>query len=148
MIVSSIKDEEKIREALLRPGVVYSCLPDDVDPEDALQTLLSKPDVTFIGVFNRDRYLGCFVVIEAFDVVEVHTCLLRSCFGVNAIRAGLKCKRWIRSNIGKPIVSLIPEYNRLAIKFTENMGLVPMGKYGKWKKDGVDYACIVYGEIA
>jgi len=145
MIVSDMRDEPKIKAALLRPGVVYSCVPDGVDAGQALEMLLGMPNVTFLGVFNREDFLGCFVLVEHDAAVEVHTCLLPACFGPNAIKAGKKCIQWIRSHFEKPIVSVVPEYNRLAAKYAERLGLVQIGYGVPWTKDGIKYESIVYG---
>ena len=148
MIVSDMRDESKIREALLRPGVAYSCVPDGVDPDEALAKLMDMAEVTFLGVFNREDFLGCFVLLEGPDVVEVHTCLMPRSFGPHAIKAGKKCIGWIRNNIQKPIVSMVPAYNRLAARYAEKLGLVQIGYGTPWTKDGIEYESIVYGSVA
>ncbi len=96
------------------------------------------PGLWPIAVRDGEELLGLFV-FEVRNAVEwtVHTCLLPNAWGPRAKAAALGVREWIWQNTDcQRITTHVPEYNRLALRFAKQSGLVQFGlNLNSWKKN-------------
>lgn len=78
---------------------------------------------------------------------EVHTCMLPGSWGETAKQAAAGVREWIWQNTDcQRIVTTIPVYNRLAVKFAKQSGMSEYGRNPKsFLKDGVLHDQILMG---
>lgn len=94
----------------------------------------------YIGVTGDGEPWGLFVLVpHTSTIVEVHTCLLPICWGVNAYEAALGFAEWIwRNTQFDSLITFVPVNNRLALRFAKVSGMVEVGRLPKsFRKNGV-----------
>jgi RimJ/RimL family protein N-acetyltransferase len=77
---------------------------------------------------------------------EIHTCLLPHAWG-RSLRAALEMAEWIwRETPCRSLITHVPAYNRLALKFARQAGMTEYGVIPRsWLKDGILWDQIVLG---
>lgn len=92
--------------------------------------LLAKRDVDILGLFAVSPENGiCY---------KVHTCLLPHSYGEKATIAAKELIQWVFSNLQcERLITEVPEFNKLALKFAERSGMTRFGYNPKsYLKDG------------
>lgn len=111
----------------------FSPPPDEFEPpeNDSITYLLVRLDGVPAGVFVFMPQNGvCW---------EVHTCLLPSLWGPGAAEAARQAARWVwRNSECRRIVTNVPAYNRLALRFAKAAGMTEYGRNPKsYMKNGI-----------
>lgn len=109
--IKELTDLNKINEVILNPSVQ-----DDISDDFSEGMELSEipKNIQFMGVYLNNTLHGFYMFVPQNSVtVEVHTCLLPSLRGKNAIQAGRLAIAYIFSNY-KKIISYIPDGNKKA----------------------------------
>src|SRR5690348_5923576 len=123
------RDYELVRQIIthrkLYPWVSYDFSP---KPED-FQPVQSEVVWYILAKHSDGTLLGCWILAPQNAVCwEVHTCLLPVAWGSRAQQAARGCIQWVWAN--SPclrLVTNVPMYNRLALRFAEAAGLVRFG---------------------
>lgn len=127
-----------VREIMTHPRV-YPHVTDDFSPEPEEYRPLDHPGVIYVLVRDAGELLGMWVFCAQNGVCwEVHTCLLPSAWGARGKRAARAMAAWVWANTGcQRIVTAVPEYNRLAVRFAELAGMREYGRNERsYKKHG------------
>jgi len=108
---------------------IYGRVSDDfaAKPEDWQAT--DNEFIWYILAEDEGKLLGLFIFIPENQICwGVHTCLLPESYGPKAHEAGRGIIQWIWEHTGcLRITTVVPEYNRLALKFAQDSGLVTYG---------------------
>lgn len=131
-------DIDLIRRIATDPHV-WSGISDDFsgDPE---KWIPPDPKVGWYMVAReKNELLGLWMFVPHSHVCwEVHTCLLPIAYGSTATAAAAAMAEWIfRHTTCERIVTNVPEYNRIALRFAERCGLTQYGfNPQSYRKDG------------
>lgn len=109
--IKELTNLNKINEIMLNPFVQ-----DDISDDFSKGIELSEipQNIQFMGVYLNSELHGFYMLVPQNSVtVEVHTCLLPSLRGKNAIQAGKIIIAYMFSNYRK-IVSYVPSGNKKA----------------------------------
>lgn len=146
--VRRIYDEGLIRDTITHPKV-YPAASDDGSPTvDSYKPPVS-PYVMYLGCYDDEsRYVGLFMLVTVnVATVELHTFMLPKAWGPKAKACAAAAADWIWENTKFiRIITVIPDFNRLAIKFAETGG---MSRYGlnpqSWLKNGKVFDTVLMG---
>lgn len=125
---------------------IYPYVTDDGSPP--VEEYEPSANAAHLLVWCGSDLLGLFVLVPQNSVtVEVHTCLMPIARGERAAAAAKELIRWVWSNTTfKRLVTNVPGYNRLALRFALAAG---MTKYGtntrSYMKNGVLWDQIMLG---
>lgn len=127
---------EIVRSILSHPAIwphIHDDLSNECNPLDAegLFWLLIEDEEGPAGVFLLHAHNGvCY---------EVHTCLLPRTWGAKAREATQLCRSWMFENTPcQKLITNVPEYNLLALRFAKRCGMTPEGVNRKsYLKNGV-----------
>lgn len=118
-------DIQLVRNIITHPRV-YPMVSDDGSPaaEDYV-----VPPVTYVLVKKNSMVAGCFCLVPInAATVEIHTCLLPEAYGECASYAARMMSGWIWDNTKfNRIITNVPDYNRLALRFAERSGMERFG---------------------
>lgn len=124
---------------------IYDAIADDGCPAREQFTFQTRPGLWPIVASDGPELLGLFL-FEPRNAVEwtVHTCLLPNAWGRKrdgggrALAAAKGVIQWIWQNTTcRRITTHVPEYNRLALRFAKQAGLIEYGFNPKsWVKHG------------
>lgn len=117
--INEIQDLELINSIMLNPFVL-----DDIsDDKSKGHTLNELPsNFTFHGVFINDECVGFYATHAHNSItVEIHTTLLPSCRGRNALEAGRLIIEKLFTQYEK-IISYIADYNKKALIYAQLVG--------------------------
>jgi RimJ/RimL family protein N-acetyltransferase len=84
----------------------------------------------YIAVVDDDGgCLGIFILVPTNSAtVAIHTCLLPHAWGEKAHEASLGIQQWVWENTEfVRLITDVPAYNRLALRFAKRAGLVEFG---------------------
>ena len=137
-MIERTTDWELIKRIVTEPSI-YPKVSDDKSPlaadwqpikDEKMYYLLAKQGIDVLGLFA--------VAPENAVCFKVHTCLLPHSYGEKAATAAHELIAWVFRNIDcRRLVTDVPEFNKLALKFAERAG---MTKYGfnpnSWLKEG------------
>jgi RimJ/RimL family protein N-acetyltransferase len=138
IMIERTKDWELVKR-IVTDRSVYPRVSDDSSPcadcwqpirDDAMYYLLAKRDVDILGLFAVSPENGiCY---------KVHTCLLPHSYGEKATIAAKELIQWVFSNLQcERLITEVPEFNKLALKFAERSGMTRFGYNPKsYLKDG------------
>ena len=127
---------------------VYSKASEDKSPKPEDYEPVKDDRVYYLLAKNGMDILGLFVVTPENGVCyKVHTCLLPHSYGEKATVAAKELVEWVFQNLDcKRLITEVPEFNKLALKFALRSG---MEKYGfnekSWLKDGHLYGITLLG---
>jgi hypothetical protein len=122
-------DPALIREILTHPKI-WPWITDDSSPDpEAFKPVISEA-FTYLLVRDVEGPLGIFLFTPQTGVTwEVHTCLLPRSSGDLARQAALEAQAWIWDRTPcRRIVTSVPIYNRLAVRFALAAGLTQYGR--------------------
>ncbi len=123
----------------LRHPLVYPRIADDATPPAEECELPRQPSIGYLGAWGGDTFLGLWVVDRRnAATVEVHTCLLPLAAGSKGLEAANACAAWIWANTDfDRIVTSVPVFNALALRFAERAGMVRYGEnIASYRKGG------------
>jgi RimJ/RimL family protein N-acetyltransferase len=135
-------------KSIVTHPAIYPHVSDDfaAKPEDWKAT--DDEGLWYVLAMDGDELLGMFLFIPQNEICwDVHTCLLPKSYGSQAEAAGRGMIRWVWENTRcLRIVTLVPEYNRLALSFAKRCGLVCYGVNPKsYMKRGTLHDSILLG---
>lgn len=121
-------DYELVKRIVTHPRI-YPHVADDfaAKPEDWQAT--ENDSIWYVLAKECAEVLGLFIFIPQYAICwDVHTCLLPLSYGAKAKEAGKGIIEWIWANTPcLRITTVVPEYNRLALKFAQASGLICFG---------------------
>lgn len=122
--LSQTNDWELIKKIITDP-CVYPHVSDDAAPTP--ETFYPAPGLLYILV-STDKPVGLFACACSAAQAEIHTCLLPECYGEAAAEAANSVARWIWDHTKlNRIITNVPEYNRLALRFAKKAGMTEFG---------------------
>lgn len=127
---SRTTDAAVIRRVLTDPAI-YGQMSDDSTPAAEEFVPVENTAVWYVRVDDADELLGIFVLVPTNHVnYEIHTCLLPCAWGARAAAAGLGITQWFFANVPacQRIVTAVPSYNRLALRFARRGGMTEYGR--------------------
>lgn len=97
------------------------------DPKDYEPPL--NPHVFYIAAWDGLDFLGLWILHpHNFICYEIHTCLLPKAWGQKALQAAREVAPWIFANTpARRLVTNVPRYNRLALRFAKEAGMKQFG---------------------
>lgn len=119
------EDEMLIASILTHPSI----LPHITDDGTTMLTNLINPNLFWITVYDRDELLGMFLSHPHNTATyESHTCLLPNAYGPRAVEAAHEYIKWMfRWTACQKLITNVPEYNKLALRFARKVGGVLEG---------------------
>lgn len=138
LVFEPTEDVEVIRQVITTPEI-YRVSADDHSPP-AAEWRPNLAAMFYVLVKDGEELLGLFAFgVENGITVKVHTCLLPNSYGKRAAEAAKGIIQLIFSRTRfQRIVTDVPTYNRLALRFAKQAGLEQFGVNPKsFLKDGV-----------
>ena len=91
---------------------------------------LDHPATCYLSARDGDHLLGIWMLNPENSVTwDVHTCLLPSAWGALAIKAACHAIQWVWDNTPcRRLVTKVPVFNRLALRFARMAGMVEYGR--------------------
>ena len=134
------QEDRRLVEATMRHPRIYCSIVDDSCPSrDKFRLPVGSFPILYCAVYDGDEYLGLFMLQQENGVTwEVHTCLLPEAWGNRAKKAAEVGRQWVWDNLGaERLITKVPKYNRLALKFAKCGGMVQYGLNPRsWKHHG------------
>jgi RimJ/RimL family protein N-acetyltransferase len=126
---SPTRDFELIRRVLTHEKI-WDHISDDGAPAVEEFQPADHPAFTYLEVRDGEELLGLFLLVrENAACMEVHTCLLPAAWGPRAREAARGLIDWVFTHTDcRRLITSVPAYNRLALRFAERAG---MTKYGE-----------------
>jgi RimJ/RimL family protein N-acetyltransferase len=127
------QDLELVRSILTHPRI-YPWISDDGAPAAADFQPVDHPAIWYVLVKEQlcggDRVLGLFLFTpQGAACWEVHTCLLPIAWGRRAAAAAAGAAEWLFEQTScSRIVTTVPAYNRLALRFARAAGMTEYGR--------------------
>lgn len=140
-------DWELIKSIVTHPSV-YSGISDDGSPPAEQWNPKEYPLVQFVIARDGNEILGLWALAPQTSACwEVHTCLLPNAYGKRAHQAVMEFEDWVWNNTkAMRVVTDVPEYNRVALRFSLNAGLKQFGLNPKaYMKNGKLHDVIMLG---
>ena len=129
---------EKIRQIVAHPSV-YRFIADDLSPGPEEWKPMWPEAAIALLMKDGDEIFGCYILYPENGVcLKVHTCVLPSGYGARASEAGRLGPLWIWEHTKcQRIITDVPEFNRLALRFAKQSGMTEFGRNPKsYLKDG------------
>jgi hypothetical protein len=121
-------DYALVRAILTHPAI-YPHITDDGCPAADQFQVLEHPSIWYVLVRDGAEVLGLWMFApQGAACWEVHTCLLPCAYGDRAKQASRAMAEWIFTHTPcQRIVTTVPAYNRLALRFAERAGMTRFG---------------------
>jgi len=128
MTFERTRDWALIKQIVTHPRI-YPFVADDFSAKPEEWQATQSDSIWYVLAKECAEVLGVFIFIPQYQTCwDVHTCLLPLSYGAKAKEAGKGIIEWIWANTPcLRIVTVVPEYNRLALKFAKESGLVCYG---------------------
>lgn len=128
---SQTTDYELIKAIITHPSI-WPAVSDDYASLERFEPV-RDPAFLYVTATDGDELLGVFLFAPTNSIcLEVHTCLLPNSWGAKAKAAGREVIGWIWQNTGAHrIITNVPAYNRLALRFARQSGLTDFGNNKK-----------------
>lgn len=134
-----------VRSVLTHPRI-YPAITDDGCP--GVETFEPNPSMLYVTVRDKGELLGIFA-LEGRNAIcyEIHTCLLPRAWGERAKQAARGMREWLFANTPcQRIITTIPLYNTLAVRFAVEAGMEEFGiNPDSYLKGGKLYGQILMG---
>lgn len=141
------QNPQLIREVLTHPRI-WDAISDDFSPaREEFQPAMNEA-LWYVAVYDGAELLGIFLFVPQSRICwEVHTCLLPHSWGIRATEAAEEVARWIWANTPcRRIITNVPAYNRLALRFAKHAGMTPFGcNERSYQKNGILHDQIMLG---
>jgi len=144
---SESKDWETIRNIVTNQKI-YPYVSDDFSPAPENYQPIQQEQAHYVLVRDGDELLGLWAFCEHTHICwQVHTCLLPIAYGERARIAAREMAEWIWNNTYcLRVITEIPEYNRLALRFARQSGMIDFGfNHACYLKHGVLYGVYLLG---
>ena len=131
------EDWDLIRSVITHPKIWPHVSDDSTPPWEEWQPVIAD-SVWYVVVRDGEEVLGVFTMVRHNAICwEVHTCLLPSAWG-RTLEAARQMAEWAFANMEcLRIITNVPAYNRLALRFAERAGMTQFGVNEKsYLKDG------------
>jgi len=131
------QDWELIRGIMLNPKIWAHISDDSTPPLDQFEPVQAE-HIWYVIVRDGEEVLGLFMLVRHNAVTwEVHICLLPSAWG-RTLQAARGMAAWAFANMPcLRIITHVPAYNRLALRFAERAGMTQYGiNYRSYLKNG------------
>lgn len=121
-------DYELIKHIATHPKI-YPHIADDGSPSAEEFEPIRDEHIWYVLVKAGTRPVGVFTYVpQNFVCYEVHTCLLPEIWGTYSLQAAKMSIQWIFENTPcRRIVTNVPDYNRIALRFARQSGLREFG---------------------
>jgi RimJ/RimL family protein N-acetyltransferase len=125
--IENTNDWDLVRKIVTHEKV-YDHISDDFSPA-AHDWQPFKSEGIYYLLVTEDHPLGLFALFQHNGICwTVHTCLLPEAYGEKAKEAGKEGQRWMWENTPcQRIITEVPSYNRLALKFAKDCGMTEYG---------------------
>lgn len=140
-------DYDLVKRIVTHPRV-YPHVTDDFSLEASQWEPARHEGIYYLLVKEDGELLGLFTVIPLNGICwEIHTTLLPQAWGPRAGEAARAVQRWLWEQTRcERLVTNVPEYNRLALRFARQAGLQQFGvNPASYRKDGKLYDQIMLG---
>lgn len=137
-VIEPTQDWELIKRIVTHKRV-YSKVTDDSSVPAASWEPIKSPNMHYLLARNGIDVLGLFAVVRENSICfKVHTCLLPHSYGDKATDAARELIRWVFRNLDcRRLITEVPEFNKLALKFAERSGMTQYGfNPASYLKDG------------
>lgn len=141
------EDWELIKKIIRHPKI-YSAVSDDFCPPADQWEPIQHEDAWYVIARDGDETLGLWALFpENGACWKVHTCLLPEAYGERAAIAVREFSAWLWANTKcLRVITDVPAYNRLALRFALNAGLTQFGINPKsYMKNGKLHDIIMLG---
>jgi len=127
-MIERTTDWELIKQIVTDPSV-YPKVTDDKSPSAENWEPVRQDYMHYLLAKDGEEVLGLFAVIADNAVTyRVHTCLLPNSYGPKAATAAKELIAWVFANLDcRRLVTEVPQFNRLALKFSRNAGMKEFG---------------------
>lgn len=132
--------------AIMRDPALYQV--DDFGPPREQFVPREDAEIRYVLVEDAGEVLGLFILAPQNAIThEVHTRLLPKAWGAKAAEAALGLIDWVWQNTpALRLVTMVPCYNRLAVKFAERAGMKEYGRNpASWMRNGKLWDQILLG---
>ena len=121
--------EWEVIKAIVTHPKVYPAVSDDFSPPAEKWEPIQANVAHYLLVWDQGELLGLWAFYERSPITwEVHTCLLPLSYGKRAQEAASEMATWIWVNTRcLRLVTEVPDYNRLALRFARAAGMVEYG---------------------
>ena len=121
-------DMETVRWIMTEPSI-YRFIVDDGCPPSSEFRPFNHPSVWYVLVFDGQTPLGLWMLTPHNSCCfEVHTCLLPVARGQRSRVAAGEFLDWVwKSTPCERLVTSVPAFNKLALKFAKEAGMVEYG---------------------
>ena len=133
------KDYELIRR-IATHRLVYSFISDDFSPKAEDYKPIESDELFYVVIHDDSELMGMFVLVPENHVcAKVHTCLLPQAYGDRARQCAKEAIQWAWANTTlERIITDIPDNNRRALKFSNDVGFKVYGVNPKsFMKNGI-----------
>lgn len=146
MIVET-KDTELIK-SIVTHDRVYDLVSDDGSPKKEDYIPIIGDGIYWLSIVDDNEIIGAYLLHMVNAITyEIHTCLLPSAYGKKARDAAKDVLNWMVENTNcEKIITHVPEFNRLALRYAKKAGLMEEGIIRKsFKKNGKVYDQVLLG---
>jgi RimJ/RimL family protein N-acetyltransferase len=121
-------DLELARSVITHPRL-FPFLSDDHSPRPQEFRAPRDERVWYVLAYEDDELLGLWMFVHYSPVLwEVHTALLPSAWGASARAAARAMAEWLWAHTScRRLITNVPAYNRLALRFAEAAGMRRFG---------------------
>jgi RimJ/RimL family protein N-acetyltransferase len=128
MVFERTFDEKTIKEIITHPRV-WAGSTDDFSPDAQDFEPIIGANVWYVLARDGNELLGLWVLHpQNFICWEIHTCLLPTSWGPRGLQAAKELTDWIWINTPcRRVVTNVPDYNRLALRFAKEAGMEQFG---------------------
>jgi RimJ/RimL family protein N-acetyltransferase len=129
MISFERTDDWALIKQIITDRRVYPHVSDDFSPTPEAYEPLQHESIWYILAKDDGFILGLWILIpDNFVCWKIHTCLLPGAWGHLGQEAAALLPNWIWSHTKcLRIITDVPEYNRLALKFAKQAGMEEFG---------------------
>ena len=142
------QDYALIREIMTHPKIYPYIIDDGCPPVEGFQPQ-ENDAIYYVAVKDEGEMMGIWMLVPHNTVCfEVHTCLLPSAWGRKSRDAAAQFMRWIWENIKlcNRIITNVPAYNRIALRFARDCGMTEFGiNQNSFLKNGTIYDQVMLG---
>ena len=138
LVITDANDRALI-EATMKHPKIYAHISDDSCPARESFHLPAVALMRYLGIFDSEDYMGLFAIQQHNGVTwEVHTCLLPDAWGSRSKAAADAAIQWGWKHLkAERIITQVPKYNRLALRFAKCAGMIQYGLNPRsWKHHG------------
>ena len=108
---------------------VYPAVSDDFSPEPQDWEPIDPRVAWYVVVKDGETLLGLWALIPVSKILwQIHTCLLPVAYGERARAAAKELGPWIWDHMPcMRVITEVPAYNRLALRFAKEAGMTQFG---------------------